>query len=119
MARLRRAEEERQYQALLPSDTRLEPESIHEVVSKASSQLSAILNILFSIIFTALAVWYTTSGFSNLGVRVILSLMTALVVALAEVVLYARYLERVLTASDEAKAVVEEKSVIKTWELEE
>src|SRR5881275_3346677 len=92
MDRLRREQEEREYASIISAPEKADS-SLHSAMRETSSQVSAIFNILFSTIFTGLAVWFATSRSATyahrLPLRVGLSMSIGLLVAVAEVVLYA------------------------------
>lgn len=76
----------------------------HDEMQEIRGHLSAIINILFSII-ACFGAFYKMSGVisGDPGVRVLLSLFGALVVGIAEVALYMSYLSAALTPPKEKK----------------
>lgn len=102
MERLRFEQAEAEYAAMVGA--REPVETFQSVSKEISNQVSVIFNILFSSIFTGLAIWYATSNLSTYrhrqAMRVGASVATAFIVAIAEIVLYDSYRRKM----DEAKA---------------
>ena len=79
---------------------------------------SLILNILLSIVLCAFAAFHVTRYWSNDGLRVLMSLGTAILVGVAEVVVYSAYLRKKAEARDKEAAKRERKTVIGPVEIE-
>ncbi|EQC52963.1 endoplasmic reticulum membrane protein [Schizosaccharomyces japonicus yFS275] len=74
------------------------------------NQVSAIINILFTVLGTATAVWKCASSYSN-EKRVALSGISAFVVLVADVFLYVRYLQ----SSPQKPPKPVQRKVVYTW----
>lgn len=121
MARLRREEEEREYKRmLLDADKVGLPE--HEVNAAASwddeftwrevkDQIAVIFNMLFSTFATAAAVWLVAWSWET-TLRLGLAFTSALVVLIAEVVIYAGYLRRIEESKAKEKRKPERKRIV-------
>lgn len=78
------------FQSLNPSDSVFRQENEDQAWKEAQRMLSVILNIFLSTLATATAAWWA-SGSASVGHKVLISMLVALVTAVAEVVLYNRY----------------------------
>lgn len=99
MARLRAEQERKDYLSLLsasaqPPDSAVADQQAEDEDSDDISP-SLILNILLSIAMCAAATMYLTRWWGNDGIRVLVSLGVAVIVAVAEVGVYAAYLRKV------------------------
>lgn len=94
-------------QFLLGADDKSDPE---EEADDITPQL--VLNILISIIMCGAAMFYMTRYWHNDGVRVLVSLFVAIVVGVAEVVVYSGYLRKVKESKEKERRVRERKVVI-------
>lgn len=103
MARLRADQERREYRAMVAKQ---EAESLQalsgrigtdgdEEEGKDDISPSLVLNIVLSIVMCAGVAFHLTRWWPNDGVRVLVSLATAVVVGVAEVTVYAAYLRKV------------------------
>ncbi|KAK6347010.1 hypothetical protein TWF696_007100 [Orbilia brochopaga] len=113
MESLRHEYEEREYAAML-SGNGPDKDTIQSSAKEISDQISVVLNIFFSSIFTGLAIWYATSNLATYRHREPLragaSILVAIIVAIAEVVLYNSFRRKM----DDAKAREQSKTEVKT-----
>jgi TMEM199 family protein len=91
-ARLLAQQEQREYNQILHKQQREEDEDVGE----DNIPISLPFNILVSILCCGGAVFYMTRYWNNAGLRVLLSLGVAILVGVAEVVVYAGYLRKVM-----------------------
>lgn len=91
MARLRAQQEQREYNQIFHKQQQEEDEDVGE----DNIPISLPFNILVSILCCGAAVFYMTRYWNNAGLRVLLSLAVAILVGVAEVVVYAGYLRKV------------------------
>jgi len=148
MARLRAEEEARQYERMLNPPPRLETfdqrfPSAPKLASFAASQdmlarqnaeiavkeedevtyaeidrqLALIANVLISIVACSFAIWMAARHW-NTPARLALAMTGSIVVAVAEVAIYAGYVRRVGEAKQEEKKRVETKEVTDTWVID-
>lgn len=116
MAQLRAEAESRSYAALLSQQeerTQIGPFDGSDA-AKDDVTPSLVANILLSVLMCAGAVWVMTRYWTNDGLRVLTSLATAIVVAVAEVVVYNGYLRKVRIAGQKERRVRERKEVVGT-----
>jgi TMEM199 family protein len=109
MARLRREQEQREYANLV---SKREGADVAEDDGKDDISPSLVLNIFLSVVLCAAAVFQMTRWWSNDGVRVLVSLGTAIVVGVAEVGVYMAYLRKVGMSKSKERRKVERKTVI-------
>lgn len=135
MARLRREEESRIYQRMTnPGETLLdrlptasaphafsstaayEPNDEEEEMtySDINRQVMLIFNVLISVFACAAAIWMVGRWWST-PARLALSMSGALLVGIAEVVVYTGYIRQLGDAKGKEKGVKEVKEIIKTW----
>ncbi|KAF2084110.1 hypothetical protein K490DRAFT_39210 [Saccharata proteae CBS 121410] len=137
MARLRKEDEARRYERMLnppppletfsqrfpasantnmfPTATDLAKEEEDEVTyADVNRQLAMIANVLISIIACSVAIWIAARNWS-VPSRLGLSMSGSILVAVAEVVIYAGYLRRIKEAKHEEKKKVEKKEIMDTW----
>ncbi|KAF9696564.1 hypothetical protein EKO04_005220 [Ascochyta lentis] len=138
MARLRAQEEARSYERMLhPPPTR---ESFNQRFPSARSrlpdqfsigvdevdevsyeevhrQIILIINVLISIVCVAVFVWVAARHWS-VGKRLGLSMVSALAVAVAEVVVYSGYVRKVQEAKTAEKKKPEIKEIVASWVLD-
>lgn len=144
MQRLRSEEKEKEYRKLLkrgtesvgvdsiggyafmsgPNEEMHRVENVNQTAKEVKHQLTTIVNILITVVSAGYAVWYwsgSSMGLSradsiggNMGIRVMLSLFAAIVVLIAEVVVFGGYLRKVDEARTKGKALEEERSVVQT-----
>lgn len=115
MTRLRREQEQREYAALVSKQgSGLIAGSGAEDEDQGSDDLSPslVFNILLSIVMCAMTMFYLTRWWHNDGVRVLMSLGTALIVGGAEVTVYAAYLRKVKESKDKERKKREKKILI-------
>ncbi|KAK9450221.1 endoplasmic reticulum-based factor for assembly of V-ATPase-domain-containing protein [Limtongia smithiae] len=114
MKMLRARLEEQEYQSMIvdsiPEGTTGFMETFD--TKELKQQLSVIVNVLFSVVSVAFAVW--TWGGANLstGKRLLLSMFAGAVVLIAEVTLYIGYVQRIQDAKIEEMRRTEVKEVI-------
>ncbi|KAK6523958.1 hypothetical protein TWF281_001915 [Arthrobotrys megalospora] len=115
MERLRHEQDEKSYASML--NTREEKDSPHSIMKEISDQISVILNVLFSAVFTGLAIWYATANLTiykhREPLRIGASITVAIIVAVAEVVLFNSYLRKMDNAKSKAQLQPEVTSVIR------
>ncbi|KAI9892592.1 MAG: hypothetical protein M1814_001285 [Vezdaea aestivalis] len=139
MAKLRKEEEAQKYEKMLnpshvldsfsqktlqPSFTTLFPASVQPIKSEEDDvtfadikrQIAMIANVLLSIICCAVAIWMMSWPWSTPR-RLGLSMAGGGVVGIAEVVIYAGYLNRIKSAKDKEKSKREVKETIRSWVL--
>ncbi|KAI9791499.1 MAG: hypothetical protein M1816_003843 [Peltula sp. TS41687] len=139
MNRLRRQEEEREYERMIsrPSTTAKTYQPNNRNVSKSPSnppspfppvadeptemtyadvnrQMALVLNIIISIVACSFAIWTVTHHWST-PQRLALSLGGSILVAVAEVVVYAGYLGKLKEAKERGQDQIETKEIINTW----
>lgn len=141
MSRLRAEEKEREYRTLLKRGHdagahvdgigsyaflagRGQAGSAGQAAKEVKHQLTTIVNILITVVSAGYAVWYwsgSSMGLSrdagaagNMGVRVLLSLFAAVLVLVAEIVVFGGYLRKVDDARTKEHALVEDRSVVQT-----
>ena len=136
MARLRREEESRKYNAMLTSSTGGNSANPFALSSKPSAhstfatgedeeemtfadvnrQLTLIINVLVTIIAVGVSIWLVAGHFSAPR-RLALAMGGALLVAVAEVAIYAGYLRKLGEAKVKERGRKEKKVVQKTWTI--
>lgn len=98
MARLKAEEERRNYQKLLREreEVTLQAQSPEAGAPEEKDDISPslVLNILLSVVMCAVVAFHVTRYWPNDGVRVLVSLGTAVLVGVAEVVVYNSYLRK-------------------------
>lgn len=136
MARLRSEEEARAYERMinprLPKETfeqrfpnsansklfadhQTQIDSDDETTyADVNRQMALIMNVLLSIVACSVALWLVASSWS-VPRRLALSMGGSILVAVAEVVVYAGYLGRIKEAREKGKKQIEIKEIIKTW----
>ena len=112
MDRLRKEEEMRQYRALLTKNSELYASGGDEPAAKDDVTPSLVFNILLSVIMCGAAMFYMTRWWSNDAWRVLASMLVAIVVGVAEVVVYAGYLRKVKLSREKEQRIKERKEVI-------
>jgi hypothetical protein len=138
MARLRKEEEARQYERMLnpspPVDGFPQPfsnsryanifpqpsatdEADELTYAEVDRQVALIFNVLISIVCCGAAIWIAARHWS-VPTRLAISMSGAIVVGVAEVVVYMGYLRRVGEAKDKEKKKVESKEIAETWVIE-
>ncbi|KAK9390635.1 endoplasmic reticulum-based factor for assembly of V-ATPase-domain-containing protein [Lipomyces mesembrius] len=119
MNRLRARLQEQEYQEMIASavpklsSSFLEPSEKKEI----KQQISVIINIMFSVVSVAFAMWTWGGSSLNTGKRLLLSMLASLVVLVAEVTLYMGYIQRIDDARKEEKRTKEIKEVIRRVEF--
>lgn len=139
MERLRREEEQRQYERMAnpqplretlgqryPSATRAfnpatsigqgpHTEEVDEVTyADVNRQMALIINVLVSIIACSVAIWMAARRWS-VPQRLGLSMSGSILVAAAEVAIYMGYIRRIQEAKDKEKKVAESKEIVESW----
>jgi hypothetical protein len=139
MARLRKEEEARTYERMLnplpPSEAltsrfpaasygHLFPPTSAELAEEEevtyadiNRQMALIANVLISIIACSVAIWKVAWHW-NTPERLALSMVGSIVVAVAEVAIYAGYIGRVSEAKAKEKKKIERKTVSESWVIE-
>ncbi|KAK6498573.1 hypothetical protein TWF481_011158 [Arthrobotrys musiformis] len=114
MGKLRHEQAESLYASMLNIPDK--DDSPHSIAKEISDQISVILNILFSAIFTGLAIWYATANLTTYRrrepLRVGASITVAVIVAVAEVVLFNSYRRKMDDAKSKERLQSEVKSVV-------
>lgn len=136
MARLRREEEARQYERMTSAEsdagkntpgfnTRVKPSTIRSrdeddemTFADVNRQITLIINVLVSIVTCGIAIWLAASHWSA-PKRLALSMGGSIVVAVAEVVIYAGYIQRLMDAKSKEKGKKEKKYIKDTWIIEQ
>ena len=138
MARLRKEEEARSYERMInrptPTDTfslRF-PKATHghlfETHSKSDEeddmtfqdvdrQLTVIINVLVTVVACSIAVWIVARRWDT-PQRLALSMASSIVLAIAEVVVYWGYINRLKDAKKTERKKVEKKEITETWVIE-
>lgn len=131
MARLRAEQQEREYRSYLSKERddmavidaigayRHEPENRAPIAREVNYQLTTVVNVLLTTGSTGYALWYWTgtSTHMNHAYRVLLSLAAALLVLVAEVVIFNGYLRRVDDSRRRERAKVEQREVVERLEF--
>lgn len=138
MKRLRKEEEQRQYELMInpppPKETftqrfptaassygslQMVSNSEEDEVTYAdiNRQMALIINVLVSIIATSVTVWIAARRW-EVPQRLALSMCTSAVVAIAEVGIYLGYIQRIQDAKGKERAKVEKKEIMETWVLD-
>jgi membrane protein implicated in regulation of membrane protease activity len=84
------------------------------VYADVSRQLALIFNVIISIVCCAGAIWWAAKWWST-PARLALSMSGSLIVAVAEVAVYAGYIRRVGEAKQKEKAKGEVREIVRTW----
>ncbi|TGZ83899.1 hypothetical protein EX30DRAFT_338496 [Ascodesmis nigricans] len=119
MERLRREVEDREYHTITATDTQNDEEDM--TWKEVKSQVTTIFNVLLSTLATAGAVWKVAEGW-NVPERLAMAMVTAIVVCVAEVVLFWGFVRRVDQGSvgrkkEGRREVAGEREVVGTWEI--
>lgn len=118
MRHLRAQAEAESYRKMLnPNDPTLHslPEDEDEYTMKQlKSDLSLIINVLFSILATGAAVWAVASSWA-VPERFALAFVASIVVGVAEVVVLGGYYRKIEEAKISERKKVEKKEVVRTW----
>lgn len=133
MARLRREEESRMYEQMTnpqpdvitpagaalftPSFEARRQEEDEMTYSDVNRQMTLIFNVIVTIVACGISIWLIARHFSA-PARLALSMGGALIVGIAEVVIYAGYLRRLTEAKSKEKGKKEVKSITETWRTE-
>lgn len=120
MSRLRAAEEQKTYTALLAQQARDERRALYGHADPSDEETednispSLVLNILLSVVMCAVAMFQITKWWAggNDGVRVLMSLGTGIIVGVAEVGVYAAYLRKVSEAKMKERKMRERKEMV-------
>ncbi|KAK9361614.1 endoplasmic reticulum-based factor for assembly of V-ATPase-domain-containing protein [Lipomyces starkeyi] len=115
MNRLRARLQEQEYQEMIASAVPQLSSSFLEPFEKKEikQQISVIINIMFSVVSVAFAMWTWGGSSLNTGQRLLLSMLAGLVVLVAEVALYMGYIQRIDDARKKEKRTKEVKEVIR------
>ncbi|KAK7208476.1 endoplasmic reticulum-based factor for assembly of V-ATPase-domain-containing protein [Myxozyma melibiosi] len=119
MNRLRISLQEQEYQSMIASTVPELATPFYESFNtkELKHQLSVIINILFSVMSVAVAVWMWAGANHSTGRRLLLSIFSGLIVLIAEVTLYIGYQQRMEDARNEERMKKEIKTVIKHEEI--
>jgi hypothetical protein len=109
-ARLLAQQEQREYAAMVNKAQGFEQDV--EQTDEDNIPVSLPFNILVSVLCCGGAVFYMTRYWNNAGLRVLLSLGVAVLVGVAEVVVYSGYLRKVKEARRKERAKLERKEVM-------
>lgn len=110
MDRLRKEQEMREYRALVARSQGTE--GANEDDDKDDVTPSLVFNILLSVVMCGAAMFVMTRWWTNDAARVLVSMLFAIVVGIAEVVVYAGYLRNVKRNKAKEQAKMERKVVI-------
>ncbi|KAK9348460.1 endoplasmic reticulum-based factor for assembly of V-ATPase-domain-containing protein [Lipomyces starkeyi] len=115
MNRLRARLQEQEYQEMIASAVPQLSFSFLEPFEKKEikQQISVIINVMFSVVSVAFAMWTWGGSSLNTGKRLLLSMLAGLVVLVAEVALYMGYIQRIDDARKKEKRTKEVKEVIR------
>ncbi|KAK9488390.1 endoplasmic reticulum-based factor for assembly of V-ATPase-domain-containing protein [Lipomyces starkeyi] len=115
MNRLRARLQEQEYQEMIASAVPQLSSSFLEPFEKKEikQQISVIINIMFSVVSVAFAMWTWGGSSLSTGKRLLLSMLAGLVVLVAEVALYMGYIQRIDDARKKEKRTKEVKEVIR------
>jgi TMEM199 family protein len=113
MERLRKEQEQREYRALL-SKERLATDQggVDDSEEKDDLTPSLVFNILLSVIMCGVAMFHMTRWWTSDAIRVLVSMLVALVVGVAEVVVYAGYMRTIKRNKEKQRNLKEKKYVI-------
>ena len=136
MARLRRAEEAREYERIINPPPPMETfqqrfpnaygaklfspstadigEDDETTYADINRQMALIINVLVSIVACSVAIWLAARHWSTPS-RLGLSMGGSGMVGVAEVVVYAGYIRRLKEARKKGKKQIEIKEIVKTW----
>ncbi|KAF7185625.1 ATP-dependent DNA helicase chl1 [Pseudocercospora fuligena] len=134
MQRLRKQEEQREYERMINPPPKLETfsqrfpnaaqsfgpsyntaDEVDEVTySDVNRQMILIINVLISIICTSVAVWMAARRW-NVVPRMLLAFVGSTVVAVAEVAIYMGYIKRIGDAKTKERKAIEKKEILDTW----
>ena len=138
MARLKREEEQQAYERMinapLPQETFQQrfPNARYTHALGASGpsvdddemtyqdvdrQVALIINVLVTVIACSAGLWIVARHWAT-PARLALSMAGSIVVAIAEVVIYAGYIRRLKEATVEEKKKIERKQIAETWVIE-
>jgi hypothetical protein len=138
MARLRKEEEARSYERMLnplaPTETFSQrfPNTSYGRLFDANAasadddemtyqdvdrQLTLIINVLVTVVACSIAVWVAARRWDT-PQRLALSMSSSIVLAIAEVVIYWGYINRLKDARNKEKKKVEKKEIMETWVIE-
>jgi hypothetical protein len=108
-ARLLAQQEQREYAAMVNKTQGIDEEAEQ---TEDNIPVSLPFNILVSVLCCGGAVFYMTRYWNNAGLRVLLSLGVAVLVGVAEVVVYSGYLRKVNESKRAERAKLERKEVV-------
>lgn len=93
--------------------------SISQQTKEVKHQITTIFNIALSVASVSYAIWYWTKSSAGLGVsaRALLSIWGGLLILVAEVVVYGRYVQKVTTARVTERRKKETKHIVSTTEF--
>jgi hypothetical protein len=141
MKRLRKDEEQQQYERMINPPSPMETfsqrypnagrsfisnyvgpigtaDEVDEVTyADVNRQMTLIINVLVSIICCAVAIWIAARRW-DVPQRLGLSMSGSGLVAVAEVAIYMGYIKRIKDAKGEERKKVERKEIVETWVLD-
>lgn len=126
MAKLRVEQERREYRAMLVQREQNSQQALngqigaddeHEGDDDISPSL--VLNMVLSVVMCAFVAWHLTRWWPNDGVRVLVALGVAIVVGVAEVVVYAAYLRKITDSRIKERRKKESKEVLEEYVVED
>lgn len=116
MARLRAEQEAKEYRNLVAKDngtgTQGDNVAATDLEDEDPITPSVVLNVLLSVIMCGLAMFQMTRWWNNDAWRVLTSMLVAVVVGVAEVVVYASYVRKVKRGKEREKQKLERKVVV-------
>jgi hypothetical protein len=121
---LRAKLEEEEYQSMIDKDHQFGESNADnvtpaEMAKEVKNQITAIANILLSVVSVAYAVWYwsNSSGYFSIGARVLMCLFFALLTLVADVAMMNAFNRRVEEAKEREKSKKEVKKVVERYVL--
>ncbi|ETN42594.1 uncharacterized protein HMPREF1541_01751 [Cyphellophora europaea CBS 101466] len=109
MDRLRKEQEMREYRKLVSKTQGMEGADEED---KDDITPSLVFNVLLSVVMCGVAMFHMTRWWANDAVRVLVSMLVAVIVGVAEVVVYAGYLRNLKRNKAKEKAKMERKEVV-------
>jgi hypothetical protein len=102
---------------LFPPTSATDEEDEEMTYADVNRQMALIANVLISIIACSVAIWKVAWHWAT-PQRLALSMAGSIIVAVAEVAIYAGYIERVSEAKAKERKKVEKKTVQESWVIE-
>ncbi|KGK38380.1 hypothetical protein JL09_g2414 [Pichia kudriavzevii] len=102
----------------IPESERVHSSSAASMAKEVKHQLTTILNVFITCVSSGYAMWYWSGSSlglaSDYAIRMLLSLVVAIIVLIAEVVVFGGYVRKVDEARERERASVERKTVVET-----